>query len=785
MIRRVWSEQVRVTFWAWIATLGAAAMLAPLTTSKRYLVVGAVGAALVSITGALLRARRAHLVVVLLLELIVAFEWTILVFARSEAVFGFLPGPDAVGELRDRWVSYGDVANQFAAPLPEHADVTMAMAIVLVGLAVVVDVVAVSWRRASLLGLLFLAVYMTPVSILGGEISVVAFLFGALGYIFLLAADERERLTHWGRQISTSGSLWERPNEVDEGGLRRNGTRIGLGAVAMAAVLPVLIPTMSPHYFGQSGSGGPNGSGDDGVHIEEDPSLDLRRNLFDPTGQVLMRITETSDPRPEYIAIAALDEFTGEHWMVGERDEEDAVPANEALPAPPDINVSVVTAAYSYQVEIDDSFDTSWLPLRYFPTNIEIDQRWFVDSNQLDAYAESDESAAGRTYTFNAELTQPTERQMRRAPESPPEFAEFLELPTDLPDAFEEEAERITDGERTNFDRARAIESYFHDSGEFDYSLDPNEVGDSNIDNLEDFLTESKVGYCEQFAASMAIMTRSLGIPSRVVVGFLEPELADDGTWEFVGTDMHAWPELYFPGVGWTRFEPTPNTEESDGSEPQIFPATNPTTNPTPTTESEGTLSTRDPLDPNSQASQQEELGGGGGSDGPATLLWVGPLILVGLGIIVSLPRVIRSIVARRRWMRARDPVGLAEAAWAELRDRVVDLGMDWHAGATPRAIGRSLRERLPDERGSDGTIVAALNRLVLAIEQGRYAPTIRHPEGLRDAVESVTGALASRQTARHRFLARWLPKSLVRTPSRRARPGSERLGELLISVED
>jgi transglutaminase-like putative cysteine protease len=559
MIRRLWSEQVRVTFWAWIATLGAAAMLAPLTTSKRYLLLGGFGAALVSITGALLRARRAHLVVVALLELVVAFEWIILVFARSETVFGFIPGPDAVGELRDRWASYGDVANQYAAPLPEHPDVTMAMAIVLVGLGIVVDVVAVSWRRASLLGLLFLAVYMTPVSILGGEISIIAFLFGALGYIFLLAADERERLTHWGRQISTAGSLWDRPNEVDEGGLRRNGTRIGLSAIALAAVLPVLIPTLSPHYFGQSGSGGPSGSGGDGVSVDESPALDLRRNLFDPSDQPLMQVT-TTDGIPEYFGLAAMDEFDGDSWTVGERSEERSTSTEQAVPVPIGIEVSTTTLPVSYQVAIDESFDTSWLPLRYYPTDIEIDPPWRVDEDHLDAYTDSDESAAGLSYNFTADLPLPTERQLRQASEPSAEYGEYVELPADLPEVFRTEAERVTDGARTTFDKARALEAYFHDSGEFDYSLNASEVGGTGLDDLEDFLTESKVGYCEQFATSMAIMLRSLNIPTRVVVGFLQPEQVDEDTWEFLGTDMHAWPEVYFPGAGWTRFEPTPNT---------------------------------------------------------------------------------------------------------------------------------------------------------------------------------------------------------------------------------
>jgi hypothetical protein len=780
MIRRIWSEQVRVTFWAWVATLCAAAMLAPLTASKRYLVVGAVGAAAVSATGALLRSRRAHPIVVLFAELVVAFEWLVLSFARHEAFLGFVPGPDAVSVLRHRWSDYADFANQYAAPLPENPDVTMAMATVLVGLAVVVDVVAASWRRASLLGLVFLAVYMTPVSILGGEISVFAFLVGAAGYIFLLAADERERLTHWGRQISTAGSLWDRPNEVDEGGLRRNGTRVGLGAIATAAVVPILVPTLSPHYFGHSGSGGPGGSGGS-VSIDEDLVLDLRRNLGGQRDDVLLRVN-TADPDPEYFQLAVLDEFTGNAWEVGERSEESSQSISEPLPLATDIEDYVEKAYVNYQVTITEDFDTSWLPLRYFPRDVESNQPWRLDRTHLDAYIDSDEDTAGHTYEFASDLPRATSGQMRIATEPSSDYDRYISLPPGLPGVFAKIAREQTAGQPTDFDEARALESWFR-SGEFTYDIDAADSAGDNIDDLVDFLTVDRRGYCEQFASAMAIMARTLGIPSRVVVGFLQPDQVEDNLFEFKGTDMHAWPELHFSEIGWVRFEPTPDTDDSDGSEPLSFASGPGGTSPTESN-AVGTpgpeRATRGPenqLDPNGDDSNSA-------ATGRSDIWWIGPSIVIGLALLLSLPRLTRAIVRRRRWSRARGSVATAEAAWAELRDRVVDLRMTWDAGATPRAIGRSLRERLPDDRASGGQVIAALNRLVLAIEQARYARTIRDASGLRGAQATVAEALSSRQTPGRRFLAVWLPASLWRS-RRRTTVRTERLGELLVSVEN
>ena len=92
----------------------------------------------------------------------------------------------------------------------------------------------------------------------------------------------------------------------------------------------------------------------------------------------------------------------------------------------------------------------------------------------------------------------------------------------------------------------------------------------------------------------------------------------------------------------------------------------------------------------------------------------------------------------------------------------------------------RSLRERLPEDR----QVVPALNHLVLAIEQSRYARAMRPAEGLRQAEGVVAEALSSRQTAGRRFLAGWLPASLLRSRRRRSRPSEHLDGELLVSVE-
>ena len=100
------------------------------------------------------------------------------------------------------------------------------------------------------------------------------------------------------------------------------------------------------------------------------------------------------------------------------------------------------------------------------------------------------------------------------------------------------------------------LQQWFRSGGGFTYSTE-NARG-SGMRAIRDFLLENKSGYCEQFATGMALMARIAGIPSRVGIGFLPGQSGKDGQYTVRMHDMHAWPELYFQGTGWVRFEPTP-----------------------------------------------------------------------------------------------------------------------------------------------------------------------------------------------------------------------------------
>jgi transglutaminase-like putative cysteine protease len=153
--------------------------------------------------------------------------------------------------------------------------------------------------------------------------------------------------------------------------------------------------------------------------------------------------------------------------------------------------------------------------------------------------------------------------RLRAAPtEYPPDIqGTFLQLPQ-LDPRIPELAQRITARAQNPFDKAVAVENYLRTR--FTYTL--NLTGKPGDDPLAHFLFETRAGHCEYFASAMAIMLRTLGIPTREVNGFLPGEYNDlGGDYIVRASDAHSWVEVYFPGTGWMTFDPTPPGADSAG----------------------------------------------------------------------------------------------------------------------------------------------------------------------------------------------------------------------------
>ncbi|WP_102693810.1 transglutaminase family protein [Rummeliibacillus pycnus] len=142
----------------------------------------------------------------------------------------------------------------------------------------------------------------------------------------------------------------------------------------------------------------------------------------------------------------------------------------------------------------------------------------------------------------------------------PKGYKKYLQLPSSLPKRVNKLAVEITKDEKNLYDKANAIVSYFQYNG-YKYSRTDVAVPSEKQDYVDQFLFETKSGYCDNFSTSMVVMLRTLGIPARWVKGFSEGDevLSKDSTRRYVITNnnAHSWVEAYFPGVGWMSFEPT------------------------------------------------------------------------------------------------------------------------------------------------------------------------------------------------------------------------------------
>src|ERR1700722_5005818 len=158
-------------------------------------------------------------------------------------------------------------------------------------------------------------------------------------------------------------------------------------------------------------------------------------------------------------------------------------------------------------------------------------------------------------YEADSDISSPAAADLRQATGNPPQFSfSYLQLPA-LDLRIPQLARQITASASNNYDKAEALERYL--LSHYSYTLQLQRAPLS--DPLANFLFVRKQGHCEYFASSMAVMLRTLGIPSRVVNGFRSDEFNDLTANNVVrARNAHSWVEAYLPGYGWVTFDPTP-----------------------------------------------------------------------------------------------------------------------------------------------------------------------------------------------------------------------------------
>jgi transglutaminase-like putative cysteine protease len=208
---------------------------------------------------------------------------------------------------------------------------------------------------------------------------------------------------------------------------------------------------------------------------------------------------------------------------------------------------------------------------------------------------------AGGEYIVHANIYQPTITQLVSAGTVYPGWVtdHYLQLPVDLPPEIGNLARQITVGAATPYDKAAAITNYLRTNITYSPTV---ELPPAGRDPLVWFLFDTKKGFCNYYASAEVILLRSLGMPARMVVGFAQGEYLPPNQYIIYPRDAHAWPEVYFPGIGWVEFEPT--TSQPPLVRPSGGPLAGAVLTPTPqTTPHTNAAQTPNPLDGNNAGS--------------------------------------------------------------------------------------------------------------------------------------------------------------------------------------
>lgn len=723
--------------------------------------------ALIAVVGATGRSLRLPTAVTLVVQVVVGA-----ISVLGSTTGSLVPTPTSIDDLVGAWQAALESAQSYMAPVPsEVAPITVLLLTGGVATFVAVDLLAGALRRIPLAGLALLSAYSVPVSITGDGLSWWAFVAMATGFLAMLYLVHAEQVSRWGRGMggahtAASDDLADASAfGVRTGAVRGAALAIGTTATTLALAVPVLVPTLDVTLF--------EGSGPGQRQIEvADPMADLRRDLDRGQDVPLVWVT-TPERNPSYFRLAVLTRFNGDTWTPGDRDIPESQVALGAMPPLSGVAAGTNRKESMYDVRISDDFESTWLPTTPQVSSMNVvGGDWRYDTSTMDFMSTDDATTSGMTYSFTGVDVEPDPELMDRAVSGGASVRPaYLEVPSDVSSEIRSLAAAVTGGETTRFRRARALQQWFREDGGFEYSLA--DIDDSDQGDLDSFLDESgRVGYCEQFAASMAIMARIIGIPSRVAVGFLESRaVGPANTYEFSAHDMHAWPELFFPGAGWVRFEPTPGARaDTVPSYTSADLAPEETTTPSPSATRPSDLL------PSRGADTQPEATT---SDNESSFPWARvALVTLGLLVLVGLV-VLPSLVRRRR--RDQRMVGDIEDLWLEVRDHAVDLGHGWPRGVSPRVTGVWLASRfgttdvdhdVAAERPRRGPeeapdAVRSLDRLVEQVERARYsrsASSVDTEQAMHD-VRAIEDALDHGVGPRVRRRARWVPRSLRPTP--------------------
>lgn len=443
------------------------------------------------------------------------------------------------------------------------------------------------------------------------------------------------------------------------------------------------------------------------------PLSGMRSYIKDHKKDVLLTVHNLPAGTP--VKLAVMDRFDGTVWNLS--DSSEATDSSNYHRVGTTIKADEQGKSFTATFTVDQGLTDTWLPLAGAATGVSFAND--ADNGNDTFYYNTDTDSAiipagtrkGLTYTESGIIARnPTDKQISSA------AAARITQPEaqDVPDSASKLATSIAGGQSSGGAAATALADTLKDSGWFSHGLEgdyPSDAGHGNYRINKLLAGTAMVGDSEQYASAMALMARDLGLPSRVVLGFLpkneDGEITDartektsgNGTKiEFTGNDVTAWVEIKLQGLGWVAFYPTPKETKMPDENQNLTPP-NPQTlvrqPPVPLT---------DPLRDQTQAKGQSSLAGADADDSPTNLFWArfwrvtrkvalygSPLwtLLIACGLILMFKAI---LLARAR--RHGSPKTRVAAGWNAIRMLAEQSGITAkgtrrdQAGAIARQLG-------------------------------------------------------------------------------------------------
>ncbi|MDQ1716743.1 MAG: hypothetical protein QOE89_696 [Pseudonocardiales bacterium] len=695
------------------------------------------------------RAPRWWQVLLGLLASALALAW---VFIPDHLFLGILPTTASLDDVRRLLQSAHETMQAEHAPVRSTPALRLLTAGATVLLVALTDVLAILLRRPLLAAAPLLEVLAVASATSSKAASPILFAAAAIGFLLILLAGTRLQDRRWGPSVDGSAGRL--------GGARR----MAVTGIVAALVVPIILPSVSTNLLARATHHNGTGSGSSSSQrVVLNTSADLSGSLRRGSPVDLVRVQVAPTDKPFYIRQVVLDQFRQSGWLQSPSQNNRQSPMSDgSFPLEPASTLgetgngqsSVINATFTILRLGGDT-----LPILANPADIQASVGGTWDSST--ATISSGPLQSGMTYIETADQPAPTEDELRSAPAfttstDPSLDGRYLSLPA-LPTTISDLAKTITLGKTNAYDRARAISDYFiNRKNGFVYSLDT--APSDGRSALETFL-DKKQGFCQQYAAAAAVLMREAGLPSRVVLGYTHRAPDNSGNFVVTTADAHAWVEVYFSGIGWVAFDPTP-LGGADAGRAVALPWAPHSTAPAGTGSagpSVGASRPNDALQPTGRAAGPQA----GVSPSTGVMPWRVAAALLAVLLLIALlitgPQLLRVRLRRRRLHRARS-TGSTEPLWQELTASATDREALWPQTITVGQVPSWLAGHGVDERGR-----AVLSTIASAVERERFSAH-GQAEVSPDAIAGLDQAMrrwARRAERRQRILRWWLPRSL------------------------